>query len=80
MASAWAAEFLSSRVPRMAESADLSQWASQVFICAKILLGGGSTAQIQQVLQQVLLPLSLLAASARRRGFTRASRRAWLAC
>jgi len=65
-AAAWAGEFLSSQAPRMAEHADLSQWAPQVFICAKILLAAGATAQVQQVLQ----PLSLLAASSRRRGFT----------
>ncbi len=65
-AAAWAARFLSSQAPHMAEDADLSRWAPQVFICAKILLAAGPTAQIQQVLQ----PLSLLAASSRRRGFT----------
>lgn len=65
-AAAWAAEFLTSRAPRMSDAADLSQWAPQVFVCAKILLAGGPTAQLHQVLQ----PLSLLAAASRRRGFT----------
>ena len=66
VAAAWAVEFLSSKAPAMADYADLSLWAPQVFICAKILLGAKSAAQIQQVLG----PLGMLAAASRRRGFT----------
>jgi LuxR family maltose regulon positive regulatory protein len=62
---AWAADFLAIRSKSMADRADISPWAQQIFVCARILVAFGTKAQVLEIMR----PLQTLVDSARSRGF-----------
>ena len=61
----WAADFLAFRTGALAESTDISSWAGQVFVCARIVVTWGTKAQVQETIRS----LQIVVDSARGHGY-----------